>query len=142
MTHRLTTNVKSFAAALFALAGSAALYAQAATPEPGGFEGIADQAMGALNAIVGSVLFFDVMFWDPDRTLPFIVLWLVVGSVYLTMRMGFINFRAFTHAINVTRGKYTDPSEPGDVSHFEALSTALPAWRSRSASAGLARPSG
>ena len=80
MAHCPTKIVKCLAAALFALAGSTALYAQAAAPAPGGFEGIADQAMGALNAIVGSVLFFDVMFWDPDRTLPFIVLWLRARS--------------------------------------------------------------
>jgi AGCS family alanine or glycine:cation symporter len=41
--------------------------------------------------------------------------------------MRFINIRAFRHAIRITAGKYTDPSEPGDVSHFEALSTALSA---------------
>ena len=55
------------------------------------------------------------------------VAWLVVAAVFLTLRMGFINLRAFKHAIAVTRGRYTNPDEPGDVSHFEALSTALSA---------------
>ena len=99
--------------------------------EAGGFMGTVDRAMGRVNAVVGSVLFFDVFFWDndqtPQQTIPFIVIWLVVGSVFLTLKMGFINFRAFSHAINVTRGKYTDPSAPGEVSHFAALSTALSA---------------
>jgi AGCS family alanine or glycine:cation symporter len=91
----------------------------------------ADAAMGTVNGIVGSVLFYDVFFWDNDQeqqqTIPFIVIWLVVGSVFLTLRMGFINLRAFGHAINVTRGKFTDPNSPGEVSHFAALSTALSA---------------
>lgn len=39
--------------------------------------------------------------------------------------MKFINFRAFRHAIDVIRGKYDDPNEPGEVSHFQALATAL-----------------
>jgi AGCS family alanine or glycine:cation symporter len=73
------------------------------------------------------VFFFDVIFWNDAQTLPFIVIWLVVAAVYLTLRMGFINFRGFRHALQLVRGKYTDPSEPGDVSHFEALSTALSA---------------
>ena len=41
--------------------------------------------------------------------------------------MGFINIRAFKHAINVTRGKYSDPADAGEVSHFQALATALSA---------------
>ena len=86
-----------------------------------------DGAMGTLNALVGNVLFFDVLFWDEARRLPFIVLWLVVAAVFLTLRMGFINLRGFRHALHVTGGRYTDPSEPGDVSHYEALSTALSA---------------
>ncbi len=86
-----------------------------------------DQMMGVLNSVVGSVLFFDVWFWDDQRTVPFIVVWLACGAVFLTFRMGFINIRAFRHAIRVTMGKFTDPDEPGDLTHFQALSTALSA---------------
>jgi AGCS family alanine or glycine:cation symporter len=95
--------------------------------EEAGFMGAADRAMGAINNVIGAFLFFDVMFWDDQRTVPFIVLWLVIGAAFLTLRMGFINFRAFGHAIAVTRGKYTNASDPGDVSHFQALTTALSA---------------
>ena len=111
--------------------------ALAATPQiPVGQDGIeprmgwqerADAAMGVVNGIISAVFFFDLMFWDPDLTLPLVVAWLVVAAVFLTFRMGFINFRAFTHAIQVTRGRYTDPKEPGEVSHFQALTTALSA---------------
>lgn len=87
----------------------------------------ADRAMGAVNAVVSAVLFFDVAFWDDTITAPFIVVWLVLGAVFLTLRMGFINLRAFRHAVKVTAGRFTDPNEPGDVSHFAALSTALSA---------------
>jgi AGCS family alanine or glycine:cation symporter len=86
-----------------------------------------DGIMGRLNAIIGAFFFFDLLFWDDEHTLPFIVAWLVTAAIFLTVKMGFINFRGFRHAINVTRGRYTDPSAPGDVSHFSALSTALSA---------------
>ena len=102
---------------------------QQSTPEPqptGVMDG-ADRAMGVVNGWIAAVFFFDLIFWNDAQRLPFIVLWLVIGALFLTVRMGFINIRAFTHAVHVTRGKYTDPSEPGDVSHFEALSTALSA---------------
>jgi AGCS family alanine or glycine:cation symporter len=92
-----------------------------------GWQDRADQAMGVVNGIISAVFFFDLMFWNPDVTLPLVVAWLVLAAIFLTFRMGFINIRAFTHAIQVTRGRYTDPSEPGEVSHFQALTTALSA---------------
>jgi AGCS family alanine or glycine:cation symporter len=55
------------------------------------------------------------------------VLWLVLGAIYFTIKMGFINFRAFGHAIQVVRGKYSNPADAGEVSHFQALSAALSA---------------
>jgi AGCS family alanine or glycine:cation symporter len=79
-----------------------------------------------VNAI-GAVFFWDVMFWDPDHVLPLVVLWLVMGAVFFTFRMGFINIRGFRHAIDVTRGKYSNPADVGEVSHFQALSAALSA---------------
>ena len=86
-----------------------------------------DRYAGVMNSWIGAFFFYDIMFWDPDHTLPFVVLWLVIAAVFLTFRMGFINFRAFRHAIHVTSGKYTDPKEKGEVSHFQALSAALSA---------------
>ncbi|MDP6446086.1 MAG: alanine/glycine:cation symporter family protein [Pirellulaceae bacterium] len=59
--------------------------------------------------------------------LPLVVAWLFAGAVFFTLRMGFINFRAFWHAVRLTRGDYDDPSETGEVSHFQALASALSA---------------
>ncbi|MEM7797181.1 MAG: alanine/glycine:cation symporter family protein [Cyanobacteria bacterium P01_C01_bin.118] len=59
--------------------------------------------------------------------LPLIVVWLVAGSVYLTLRMGFINVRGLGHSLAVLRGTYDDPDEVGEVSHFQALATAMSA---------------
>lgn len=59
--------------------------------------------------------------------IPFVVLWLLLGAIYLTLRMSFINVRAFFHAISLTKGDYDDPNDEGEVSHFQALSSALSA---------------
>lgn len=91
-----------------------------------GWEARVDRTMGTVNGWIASVIFFDVMFWS-DTTLPFVVLWLVIAAIFLTIRMKFINIRGFRHAIEVTRGRYTNPEEPGEVSHFQALTTALSA---------------
>lgn len=100
---------------------------EAAERVPTGLEAQADRAMGIVNSWIAAFFFYDVLFWDPDRTLPLVVLWLVLGAIYFTFRMGFINLRGFGHAIQVTRGKYTKPTEKGEVSHFQALTTALSA---------------
>lgn len=63
---------------------------------------------------------------DPiSKDIPFIVIWLVLGATFFTIRMGFINIRGFGHAIDLAKGKYDDPSAPGQVTHFQALATAV-----------------
>lgn len=62
-----------------------------------------------------------------DGGIPFVALWLFIGAVFFTLRMGFINFRAFWHAIEVTRGRFDNPNDEGEVSHFQALASALSA---------------
>ncbi len=65
---------------------------------------------------------------DPiTKGLPFIVLWLVAGATFFTIRMGFINFRGFRHALQLASGKFDDPNAPGRITHFQALSTAVSA---------------
>ena len=80
---------------------------------------------------VDAVLFFDVVFWDNgadgEIQLPAVVLWLVLGALFFTLRFQFINFRGFRHAIDCVQGRYSAPGETGDISHFQALSAALSA---------------
>ncbi|MDU8886350.1 alanine/glycine:cation symporter family protein [Yeosuana sp. MJ-SS3] len=56
--------------------------------------------------------------------LPLLIL-LIGGGLYLLVLSRFLPFRYFTHAIQVLRGKYDDPNDPGEISHFKALTTAL-----------------
>ena len=93
-------------------------------------QGLMDQVdgvVGVINGWIEAFFFADILFWDPGHTLPLAVIWLVMGGIFFTFRMGFINFRGFKHAVNVTRGVYSNPDDPGEVSHFQALSTALSA---------------
>lgn len=86
-----------------------------------GFLATIEAVFSYFVAALSKVLFFSI------GGMPFIVLWLIVGAIFFTLRMGFINFRAFGHAISVVRGRYDDPAETGEVSHFQALSAALSA---------------
>lgn len=60
-----------------------------------------------------------------EKHFPLIVVWLVLGAIYFTIRMKFINIRGFKHALQLVQGKYDNPDDPGEVSHFQALATAL-----------------
>ena len=68
-----------------------------------------------------------VIFWEPFMGIPIVVIWLVVGALYFPIRMKFINIRGFKHAIQLVRGDYDNPNDKGEVSHFQALTTALSA---------------
>lgn len=61
----------------------------------------------------------------PGTDFPWIVLWLVVAATVFTAYFGLIQFRAFGHSIALVRGDYSDPNDAGEVSHFQALATAL-----------------
>ncbi len=61
------------------------------------------------------------------ETIPLVVILLLGTGIFLTFRLRFIQVRRLGHGFAVTSGKYDDPDEPGDVSHFQALTTALSA---------------
>jgi AGCS family alanine or glycine:cation symporter len=122
-------------AALWAVLWPGVAFAQ---PDGGNEGGIGaflqslDAGFGA-NVVgpIASVLFFDLAFWDNGQPgeiqLPFIVVWLIAGATFFTLRFSFINLRAFGHAWVVTTGHYDNPDDPGEVTHFQALSSALSA---------------
>lgn len=57
---------------------------------------------------------------------PLLIL-LLGGGLFFMIYSRFLPFRFFGHAVNVLRGKYDDPDDPGDINHFQALSGALAA---------------
>ena len=61
------------------------------------------------------------------ENIAFMVMLLLGVGLFLTIKTGFIQVRKLGHGIAVTSGKYDDPDDPGDVSHFQALTTALSA---------------
>ncbi len=115
-------------------------------------ETISEEIDNAFSPIVEVMT--DVLFWDPfaysgmhnpvvydeygeayigaegnpvTSDIPFIVVWLIFGAITFTIILRFINFRGFKHSIQLIQGKYDDPNDPGEVSHFQALTTALSA---------------
>lgn len=62
-----------------------------------------------------------------DVSFPLIVAWLLIAAFIFTLYFGFVQFKRVGLAIDIIKGKYTDPNskEDGEVSHFQALTTAL-----------------
>lgn len=80
------------------------------------------------NSFLETVLFFDILFGAIDGvSLPFLVVWLIVGGIYLTIVTKFINIRVFKHSLDIIRGKYRTADDKGQISPFGALTTALSA---------------
>jgi len=108
-----------------------------------------DAAFRPVVAWLSTILFYDPLkdmgLYDPqvydeqgnpvyDRNgnlveshIPLVVLWLIFGALVFTVFMRFINVRGFKHAIDLVRGRYDKPGDSGEVSHFQALTTALSA---------------
>jgi AGCS family alanine or glycine:cation symporter len=84
-----------------------------------------DALFGAINGFLAQIIFFDV--FPGERDMPFIVAWLIVAAVFLTLRFNFVNLRLMRHAFRIIRGKYRTADDQGEVTSFQALSTALSA---------------
>lgn len=102
-----------------------------------------DEAFKPFSDFVSSIVFFQIF-----EGAPFVIVLLVLSALFFTIYFGFPNIRYFGKAINVVRGKYDDldghglgdakagvdgdirdtirdESKDGEVSHFQALATAV-----------------
>jgi len=80
---------------------------------------------------IAAVLFYDV------GGFPFIVLWLVVAGVFFTFYLRFVSLRLFGHAWDIVRGKEDHAQDKGEVSHLQALLSALSATVGLGSIAGI-----
>jgi len=102
-----------------------------------------NQAFKPVSDFFGNLIFFEI-----SEGVPFVLVLLVVSALFFTIYFGFVNIRRFGTALNVVRGKYDeieghdgafdgvavdgdirdtirDESEEGEVTHFQALATAV-----------------
>ncbi len=70
----------------------------------------------------------DVVFYSVSiagSEVPIIIALLVSCGLFFTLYLGFINIRGFGHAVRIVRGDFSDKNDPGEVTHFQALATAV-----------------
>lgn len=105
------------AAALMALPAASPAFAQEAMSM--------DQKVNEVFASVTGPFVGLIFAPIPGTSFPWIVMWLVIAATVFTFYFGFVQFRFFKHAIGLVKGDYSDPKDAGEVSHFQALATAL-----------------
>lgn len=93
-----------------------------AAPEES-IDDIINEAMTPVTDAVNQVIFASVEI--AGQQVPFVLIWLIIGALFFTGYMKFVNFTGFKHALDVVRGRYDNPDDKGEVSHFQALTAAL-----------------
>ncbi|MEP6160226.1 MAG: alanine/glycine:cation symporter family protein [Halieaceae bacterium] len=88
-----------------------------------GIDASINAAVAPLAEALSSFIFYSVPIGNAE--LPLIVAWLITAAGFFTLYFGFINIRGFPHALRLLRGDYADPEHTGEVSHFQALATAV-----------------
>lgn len=83
------------------------------------FRGVADTAISALTDVVfGQISLF-------DTRIEWAVVWMAIPMLFFTIYLKFVNVRKMRLAFQILKGRYSDPDAPGQVSQFQALTTAL-----------------
>jgi len=88
-----------------------------------GIDATINNAMIPITEAVKAFIFFEVSIFG--NQLPLIIVWLIGASVFFTFYFNFLNLRGFKHAFHLLRGDYSKPGHSGELSHFQALATAV-----------------
>ncbi len=70
---------------------------------------------------------FKIIFYKPFDEIPLVLIWLAGTAIFLTVYFRFINLTSFRLALRTLSGRYSKPTDPGEITHFQALTAALSA---------------
>lgn len=85
-----------------------------------------NDAVAPATSWIFKIIFFTA-FKVGEIEVPFILIWLAGTAIFLTVYFKFINVTSFGLALRTVRGKYSKPTDPGEITHFQALTAALSA---------------
>ena len=100
--------------------------AEEATPEvekSESVDGLIDKGFGYATGWFVKAIFSSIRIADYD--VLWVILWLAAAGIVFTAVFKAVNIRAFPLALRTVRGKYSGPDDPGNISHFQALATAV-----------------
>ena len=123
--------MRRLAALPLALFGAARALAQspdslATVESAGGWDEAFNGAMQPISDAVSGFTFYPINPWsDSAIQMPAVVVMLLLSAVVITIYFGFVQFRRFGLAKRTVQGRYSLGDEPGEVTHFQALTAAL-----------------
>ena len=116
----LTNALRVAVTLMLTLFSAGAAFAQDAA---GGLDEAINNAVAPVSNVIAGIIFYSVPV--AGTAFPLIVGWLVIAATVFTLYFGFVQFRKFGHSISLVKGDYSHPEDAGEVSHFQALTTAL-----------------
>ncbi|MFT7207833.1 MAG: AGCS family alanine or glycine:cation symporter, partial [Pseudohongiellaceae bacterium] len=105
------------------LLASACLLVSCLPSNAAGIDATINAAMTPITEAVAGFIFFEVTIFG--NQLPLIILWLIAAAIFFTFYFNFLNLRGFKHAFHLLRGDYSKQEHSGELSHFQALTTAV-----------------
>lgn len=78
-----------------------------------------------ISDFVFKYIFYPIPIPLTGHSIPFILAWLIIAATFFTLYFKFINLRSFKLGFNLIKGKYDEKDAPGEVTHFQALATAV-----------------
>lgn len=83
-----------------------------------------NNAVEPASVAINNIIFYKITLFDV--AIPVVVIWLILAALILTVSLRFINIRSFGHAWHLTfHREPTNPNTKGEISHFQALTSAL-----------------
>lgn len=110
-------NKKALVTSILAMVYSVSGFAQ------GGLDQKIDNAVKPFADAVAGFVFYSIQVAGVD--IPLVLVWLIAAAIFFTFYFRFVNVWAFKHGFELVRGDYNDPKATGEVTHFQALATAL-----------------
>ena len=87
------------------------------------FDKTVEAAIAPVSKFLSDIVFYKLTVFGAE--VPWIVIWLIVAAVFFTVYLGFANIRYFPLAVRHLKGDFHDESAPGEISHFQAVATAI-----------------
>lgn len=82
-----------------------------------------DAAFAPISQAVNDVIFFEITAFGVS--VPLVLIWLITGAIVITISLRFVNLRGFGHALSLVFRPRKAHKGAGEITHFEALSSAL-----------------
>ncbi|MHA7154867.1 alanine/glycine:cation symporter family protein [Arthrobacter sp. TMN-50] len=82
-----------------------------------------DSVFAPVTKVFSDIVFFPITIGD--ISFPVVVAWLIAAGIIFTIYFGFAQFRHLKVSYEVVRGRYSSKDDPGEVPHFQALTSAL-----------------